>query len=65
MKYYEVTITVETTKRYYETEYKLITIVEHFTADTLDNAERMAYDVWRRHRNDGKIEIKEHENGVD
>lgn len=58
MKNYEVTVTTETTAKYYDAEYKLVTVIAHFTTDTLDKAERMAYDAWRWHRNDGKIEIK-------
>ena len=62
---FEVTVTTETTEEYYDAEYKLITVVAHFTTDTLDKAESMAYDVWRPHRNNGKIEITVRENGAD
>ena len=58
MKKYTVTVTEETTKRYYDMEYTYIKEVEKITVDTLEEAERKAYDAWRYYMNYGKVEIR-------
>lgn len=58
MKKYTVTVTTETTQRYYDMEYTYIKEVEKITVDTLEEAERKAYGAWRYYQNYGKVEIR-------
>lgn len=58
MKKYTVTVTTETTERYYDMRYTFIEEIEKITVDTLKEAERKAYDAWCHYKNYGKVEIR-------